>query len=171
MLIMFTITAHTRRAKPEDADAISRVHAASWKNAYSGLVPYAALARMINRRDVAWWANAIRKSTLVLVIEMDKEVVGYATLGPNRVSTFPHEGEIYEIYLLPEYQGVGLGAKLFADAKMELKRRSYKGTVVWVLSDNDPAINFYNNAGGRAIANGSEHFDNKRLSKTAFAWD
>ena len=168
---MFTITAETRRAKPEDAGAISKVHEVSWKNAYAGLVPYAALARMINRRDVSWWANAIRKSTLILVIEMDNEIVGYATLGPNRVSTFPFEGEIYEIYLRPEYQGVGLGAKLFSDAITELKQRSYKGAVVWVLSDNYPAISFYENAGGRAIANGSEHFDDKRLTKTAFAWD
>lgn len=168
---MFTITAETRRAKPEDAFAISKVHEVSWKNAYSGIVPYGALARMINRRDVKWWANAIRKSTLILVIEMDKKIVGYATLGPNRVSTFPFEGEIYEIYLRPEYQGVGLGSKLFSDAVKELKRRSYKGAVVWVLSDNHPAISFYENAGGRAIANGSEHFDDKKLSKTAFAWD
>ena len=168
---MFTITAETRRAKPEDAGAISKVHEASWKNAYAGLVPYAALARMINRRDVKWWANAIRKSTLILVVEMDNEIVGYATLGPNRVSTFPFEGEVYEIYLRPEYQGVGLGSKLFADAVNELKRRSYKGVVVWVLSDNDPAITFYENAGGRAIANGSEHFDDKKLTKTAFAWE
>lgn len=168
---MFTITAETRRAKPEDAIAISQVHEASWKNAYAGMVPYSALSRMIHRRDVNWWANAIRKSTLVLVIEMDNQIVGYATLGANRVSTFPHEGEVYEIYLLPEYQGVGLGSKLFADAVNELKRRSYKGIVVWVLSDNDPAISFYENAGGRAIANGSEHFDDKKLSKTAYAWD
>ncbi len=168
---MFTVVAETRRAKPEDASAISDVHETSWKNAYAGIVPYGALARMINRRDVAWWANAIRKSTLILVIEMNNEIVGYATLGPNRVSTFPHEGEIYEIYLLPEYQGVGLGSKLFADAANELKRRSYKGAVVWVLSDNHPAISFYENAGGRAIANGSEHFDDQKLAKTAYAWD
>jgi ribosomal protein S18 acetylase RimI-like enzyme len=168
---MFTVLAETRRAKPEDAHAISHVHEASWRNAYAGLVPYGALARMINRRDVKWWANAIRKSTLILVIEMDGKVVGYATLGPNRVSTFPHEGEVYEIYLLPEYQGIGLGSKLFADAMKELKQRSYKGAVVWVLSDNDPAISFYENAGGRAIANGSEHFDDKQLMKTAYAWN
>ncbi len=168
---MFTITAQTRRATPQDAAAISQVHEASWRNAYAGLVPYGALARMLNRRDVAWWTNAIRKSTLILIIEMDNKTVGYATLGPNRVSTFPFEGEIYEIYLLPEYQGVGLGTKLFLDAINELKRRNYEGAVVWVLSDNQPAISFYENAGGRAIANGSEYFDDKKLIKTAYAWD
>lgn len=168
---MFTITAETRRATPQDAGEIAVVHAQSWQNAYSGIVPYGALARMINRRDVNWWATAIRKSTIILVIEVGDDLAGYATLGPNRVSTFPFEGEIYEIYLKPEFQGIGLGSRLFADARAELRRRSYKGTTVWVLSDNDRAITFYENAGGRAIATGSEHFDDKKLDKTAFAWD
>ncbi len=168
---MFTITAETRLARPGDADPISEVHAGSWRNAYSGMVPHGALARMINRRDAGWWLNAIRKSTIILVIELGDEIAGYATLGPNRVKTFPQEGEIYEIYLLPEYQGVGLGAKLFADARFELRRRNYEGLVVWVLEDNENAISFYENAGGRQIATGCEVFDGQTLRKIAYAWD
>jgi len=126
---------------------------------------------MICRRDANWWATAIRRSTLILVIEVDNVIAGYATLGPNRVSTFPYEGEIYEIYLKPEYQGIGLGVRLFAEAQSELNRRGYNGLVLWVLADNDPAITFYENAGGRAIATGSEHFDEQKLEKIAYAWD
>ena len=168
---MFTITAETRRAIPDDASEIADVHDASWRNAYSGIVPYSALTRMINRRDALWWAKAIRRSTIILVVEINSEIAGYATLGSNRVSTFPYEGEIYEIYLKPEYQGIGLGTKLFMDARNELQRRGFKGAAVWVLSDNNPALSFYRNAGGRAIAKGSEYFDDQKLEKTAFAWD
>ena len=168
---MYSVIAETRRAQPEDAGRIADVHANSWQNAYAGIVPHGALARMINRRGRDWWATAIRKSTIILVIEVDDTIAGYATLGPNRVSTFPLEGEIYEIYVQPEYQGIGIGTRLFSDARSELKRRGYKGTAVWVLADNEPAISFYENAGGRAIAKGSEHFDQKRLDKIAYAWD
>jgi len=167
---MFSITAETRRAMPADAAKISAVHLESWRHAYSGMVPHAALNRMINRRGDEWWEMAIRRATIILVIEVCDEIAGYATLGPNRVSTLPFEGEIYEIYLKPEYQGIGLGTKLFADAKNELKRRGYEGVVVWALADNDAALSFYHNAGGRAVATGSEHFDHKKLEKTAFAW-
>ena len=168
---MNSITAETRRATIEDAHSISSIHMDSWKNAYAGMVPYSALARMINRRGVDWWQKAIRRSTIILVLEVGDEIAGYATLGPNRVNTLPFEGEVYEIYLRPEYQGIGLGAKLFADAKRELSHRGYKGLVVWSLTDNDPALSFYRNAGGRPVATGSEHFDEKRLEKTAFAWN
>jgi len=168
---MAMITIETRRAGAADAKAIAAVHDAAWSNAYTGIVPYKALSRMIRRRGERWWADAMRRSTVVVVIEAGDVIVGYATLGRNRVSTLPFEGEIYELYLKPEYQGVGLGEKLFLAARGELKRRGLKGSVVWVLADNAPAIRFYENAGGRAVAEGSEQFDGKRLRKLAFAWN
>jgi ribosomal protein S18 acetylase RimI-like enzyme len=168
---MSTLTVNTRRASKNDAEAIATVHDHSWSNAYGGLVPHKALARMVQRRGPAWWANAIARHTVILVLEMQGQVVGYATIGRNRVKTLPFDGEIYELYLLPEYQGIGLGAHLFLSAMAELKRRSLKGLVVWVLADNDPAIRFYRNAGGRQIATGKETFDGKDLKKLAFAWD
>ena len=168
---MSTITANTRRALKADAEAIASVHDLSWWNAYSGMVPHKALARMIQRRGAAWWNNAIERATVILVLEMQDRIVGYATIGRNRVKTLPFDGEIYEIYLLPEYQGVGLGAHLFLSALHELKRRDLSGTVVWVLEDNEPALQFYENAGGHRIAEGKESFDGKDLKKIAFSWD
>lgn len=168
---MYSITAETRRATLDDAGAITAIHSSAWNNAYAGIVPHRALARMINRRGIRWWQKAIRRATLILVIEVNDEIAGYATLGPNRVSTLPFQGEVYEIYLKPEYQGIGIGSRLFADARKELIRRGYRGMVVWSLSDNLPALSFYQNAGGRAVAKGCEHFDEQRLEKTAFAWE
>ena len=48
----------------------------------------------------------------------------------------------------------------------ELNRRSLRGTVVWVLADNANAIKFYENAGGRKIAEGKETFDGHPTQKT-----
>ncbi len=168
---MGMITIGTRRAEPSDARAIAAVHDASWMNAYAGILPHKALTRMIRRRGERWWHDAIRRSTMVVVVEVGETIAGYATLGRNRVSTLPFEGEVYELYLKPEFQGIGLGQKLFLAARSELKRRGMKGTVVWVLADNDPAIGFYENAGGRAVAEGAEQFDDKKLRKIAFAWN
>jgi len=167
---MFKVEAETRRAAPFDANHIFRIHKESWVNAYSGILPHKSLTRMVNRRDPKWWASAIKKSAIILVMEFGDKVVGYATIGPNRVSSFSAEGEIYEIYMKPEYQGLGLGSKLFQNAQDELKRRGYKGSVVWVLSENDKAVSFYTNAGGNPIAKGSETFDDLTLEKTAFHW-
>lgn len=168
---MNTITINTRRAHKSDAADIADVHDVSWTNAYGGIVPHKALNRMVHRRGADWWADAIVRNTVILVLELQDKIVGYATLGRNRVKTLPFDGEIYEIYLLPEYQGIGLGTRLFIAARSELTRRGLKGAVVWALSDNDPALHFYRNAGGREIAEGKETFDGQDLLKIAFSWD
>ena len=167
---MSTLSLDTRPAEPADAFGIAAIHDASWRQAYTGLIPHKSLDTMIRRRDPKWWARAIRNSTRVLVLESDGQLVGYATVGPNRVSALSQEGEVYELYLLPEYQGVGIGKKLFLAAREQLIRLGFKGCVVWVLEDNQPAMQFYKNAGGVDIAEGSETFNSKTLNKVAFAW-
>jgi GNAT superfamily N-acetyltransferase len=168
---MSTISIDVRRAEPFDAAAIAATHDASWRHAYAGMLPYRALDAMIRRRGAEWWERALRHSTDILVLDIADKIVGYVTLGPNRVSTLPFDGEIYEIYLLPEYQGLGFGAKLFAEARRELAALGMKGLVVWALEENGTATRFYLNAGGRDIAEGSETFDGSTLKKIAFAWD
>jgi ribosomal protein S18 acetylase RimI-like enzyme len=168
---MGTLAIGTRRATAADAAAISRVHDSSWTEAYRGVIPHGALARMVQRRGPSWWADAIRRSTHVIVIEAGGEIVGYATVGPNRIRALPHRGEVYEIYILPEYQGVGLGTRLFLAARSELLRRGLKGAVVWVLAANERAVSFYRNAGGMLVAEGSETFDKAKAAKYAFAWE
>ena len=160
-----------RRANPQDAAQIASAHEASWRHAYNGMLPHRALNRMITRRGVEWWQQAINRSTVILVAEVANKIAGYTTLGVNRVEALCHDGEVYELYMRPEYQGVGLGTGLFLGAREELQRRHLKGTVVWVLADNQQAIRFYKNAGGRAIAEGHEQFDGKKILKIAYGWD
>ena len=45
-----------------------------------------------------------------------------------------------------------------------------KSLVVWALSDNEPAVEFYRALGGRAVARSSERFGAKTLDKVAYAW-
>ena len=160
-----------RRARPGDARQIADTHDASWRHAYSGMLPHRALDRMVRRRDEQWWDRAIHRSTIILVAQLSDQIAGYATLGLNRVNSLNPDGEIYEIYLRPEYQGIGLGTGLFLDARKELRRRRLNGTVVWVLAENSQAIRFYENAGGKKIAEGYEIFDGEKVLKIAYCWN
>lgn len=168
---MKTLTIDIRRAEPKDAEAVAEVHDRAWRGAYTGIIPHRALGRMIGRRGPRWWGNAIRRSATVLVLEVGGEVAGYATLGRNRARELPQQGEIYELYLSPEYQGIGFGSRLFAAAREMLAAHGLKGLVVWALEDNSTAIAFYAGAGGRDVAEGVEVFDSKALRKLAFVWD
>lgn len=167
---MKTLAIDVRRAEPDDALAISETHRAAWNEAYAGIIPYKTLRNMLERRSQEWWKRAIRGSTSILVLEVGGTIAGYATLGLNRARSLPQEGEIYELYLKPEYQGVGLGRRLFGEARRLLASLGCRGMVVWTLEENSRAIGFYTGLGGVDIAEGSETFDRRPLKKVAFVW-
>jgi ribosomal protein S18 acetylase RimI-like enzyme len=168
---MNTLTIDIRKAEPSDASEIAEVHLEAWRGAYSGIIPRKTLTSMINRRGTDWWANAIRRAASVLVVEIGGTIAGYATIGRNRARELRQQGEVYELYLRPEYQGIGLGSRLFAAARQRLKDHGLKGMVVWALEDNENALAFYAGAGGRDIAEGVEVFEQKALKKVAFVWE
>jgi ribosomal protein S18 acetylase RimI-like enzyme len=168
---MTTLAIDIRKAEPSDAEKIAAVHHEAWMGAYAGVIPYKALTKMVNRRGTDWWDHAIRRAATVLVIDIGGRIAGYATIGRNRARQLPQQGEIYELYLKPEYQGVGLGSRLFSAARQKLASHGLKGLVVWALEENANAVAFYAGAGGRDIAEGVEVFDQKALKKIAFTWE
>lgn len=124
---------------------------------------------MIERRGAAWWGKAIRSESHLLVIEVAGELAGYASCGATR-SKSVYAGEIYELYLAPLYQGMGLGEHLFEACRNELDRRGLDGLIVWALEDNQGAAGFYWHCGGRPVARTTERFGTMRLGKIAYAW-
>jgi ribosomal protein S18 acetylase RimI-like enzyme len=168
---MTTVTIGVRRAEIEDAEAITAVHDSAWRNAYDGVIPAKELARIVARRGARWWERAIRRGTAILVLEVASEICGYATVGPNRARNLAQKGEVYEIYMKPEFQGIGLGTRLFLAARRELSRFGFDTVVVWALADNDGACRFYRNAGGQKVARANERFGEVSLTKVAFAWE
>jgi ribosomal protein S18 acetylase RimI-like enzyme len=98
-------------------------------------------------------------------------IAGYANYGRNRARSLYYDGEVYELYLRPEFQGLGFGRRLFTAARRDLAHSGMKSVVVWALSDNEPAVGFYRALGGRAVARSSEKFGEKVLEKVAYAWN
>lgn len=159
-----------RPGMPSDANALSEVFSASWSNAYLGIIPHFHLDGMIRRRNPEWWGAAIQSGAQLLVLQVASVIAGYATLGPARArSNF--EGEIFELYLAPEYQGLGFGERLFEACRHELDIGSLNGLIVWALADNTVATDFYWRRGGRPVGNAFERYGRSKLKKIAFAWD
>jgi ribosomal protein S18 acetylase RimI-like enzyme len=167
---MSTILIEIRRAKPADAPAVAEAHDEAWRTAYQGIIPGRELAKLINRRGPDWWDSAIRKGSRIALMQFGDRIAGYANYGRNRARSLYYDGEIYELYLRPEFQGLGFGRRLFTAARRDLAQSGLKSLVVWALSDNEPAVEFYRALGGRAVARSSERFGDDNLDKIAFAW-
>ena len=168
---MSTVLIEIRRAKPADAVAVAETHDEAWRAAYQGIIPGVELDKLISRRGPEWWNSAIRKGSRIALLAFGDKVAGYANYGRNRARSLFYDGEIYELYLRPEYQGLGFGRRLFTSARRDLVQSGMKSLVIWALSDNDPAVEFYRTMGGKAVARSSERFGERSLDKVAYAWN
>jgi ribosomal protein S18 acetylase RimI-like enzyme len=168
---MSTVLIEIRRAKPSDAVAIASTHDDAWRAAYQGLIPGVELDKLITRRGPEWWDSAIRKGSRIALLAFGDKIAGYANYGRNRARSLFYDGEVYEIYLRPEYQGLGFGRRLFTSARRDLAQSGLKSLVVWALADNEPAVDFYRALGGKAVARSSERFGERSLDKVAYAWN
>jgi GNAT superfamily N-acetyltransferase len=160
---------HVRGGKATDAKALARIFKDSWLLAYRGIIPHLHLDKMIRQRTPEWWRDAMKGGDSTLVLEMAGTLAGYATLGSSRQRSV-YQGEIYELYLDPVYQGLGLGEHLFEGCRHVLDMRKFNGLIVWALIDNTAACNFYWRRGGRPIASAFTRIGSERLEKVAFAW-
>ena len=125
---------------------------------------------MISRRSEPWWRECLKRPGNIIVLEAGGKIAGYATFGSSRTAG-RLRGEIYELYLAPQHQGMGLGERLFECARQRLDDMRLDGLVVWALADNESACDFYWRRGGRPVSSGLERFGGKALAKTGFGWD
>jgi ribosomal protein S18 acetylase RimI-like enzyme len=167
---MSTTLIEVRPARVADATAVATTHDEAWRAAYQGIIPGTELEKLINRRGPQWWDSAIRKGSRVSVLVFGDKIAGYANYGRNRARSLYYEGEIYELYLRPEYQGLGFGRRLFTAARRDLAQSALKSLIVWALSENENAVEFYRALGGKPVARSSEKFGARVLDKVAFGW-
>jgi ribosomal protein S18 acetylase RimI-like enzyme len=160
-----------RTAYETDAEGIAEVHDAAWREAYLGVIPGRELEKMVARRGPRWWLSAIRRGSQLVVLDFNETIAGYSSYGRNRVRSLPYAGEIYELYLSPEYQGLGFGKRLFEAALQDLADHGYASTIVWALADNVRAIAFYRKMGGKIVRKTQEHFGGETRERVAFAFD
>lgn len=158
-----------RKGTQRDAESLSELFRDCWEYAYRGIIPHLHLESIIRRRDKRWWQNAARGSDGLLVLEVCGKLVGYVTFGRARGRT-KMQGEIYELYLSPEYQGLGFGEHLFEAARHALDERKLNGLIIWALTDNTVAASFYWRRGGRPSSRSTDSIGGVKVLKTSYLW-
>lgn len=157
-----------RHAKTFDAETLSRVFDAAWREAYQGIIPGVALEAMLSRRGPRWWRSTLTRGRPLVVLDIGQGVAGYVSYGRCRDRSLPAEGEIDELYLLPEYQGLGFGRRLFQAVRNDLRDREMNSILIWALAGNIRACRFYEHLGGRSIARVEERIGGTPLAKIAY---
>ena len=142
-----------RVATEADAEAMALVHIRSWQKAYEQYIPDSILSTLSVPERTQQWCELIKTGVTVLVLEMNSQVIGFASICAFRDGGEGSLcGEISTMYLHPDYWRKGFGTKLCSAAMAELFNMGYKEVLLWVLADNNQARKFYENIGFQAQA-------------------
>lgn len=134
-----------RRAVPDDAVAVARVHVRAWQVAYRGLMPDEYLDGLRPEERAQRYDFASRDAsqpTTLVAVDADT-VLGFATIAPARDEDAAGQGELCALYVEPELWGRGVGRTLAAAARSELYRLGYTRALLWVVAGNARAQRFY----------------------------
>lgn len=155
------MTVTIRPARPDDAEALAALKLNTFRETFleeGFAIPYPAADLAIFERDsysapsvAAELADPTKRSW---VAERDGRLLGYAQVGPCKL---PHDevadghGELYQLYVLREAQGLKLGKGLL-DAAMAHLASAHPGPVwLGVWSGNDKAQAVYAARGFRKV--------------------
>ncbi|MBL0887999.1 GNAT family N-acetyltransferase [Myceligenerans indicum] len=146
-----------RPARAEDADDIARVDIASWRGAYSEILPGSYLSSLDAEERATLWRDAVAtESTRILVAETDEGTVGFTSVGPSRDEDADDgDLEIYAIYLHPEAWGSGVARELMRQVLGSVPRGA--SVTLWILEENKRAQHFYRRHG--FAPDGTERID------------
>ena len=166
-----------RSAKPSDAEAIARIHVETWRNTYAGVLPDAYLTGLSVPERFKFWQSILaqRDHGLTLIAaDVETGVIGFGNAGPARAEALPKNsnwnGEIYTLYLMPDWHGRGIGRRLLHGLFDRLKRFGRTDVILWVVEAN-PTRFFYEAMGGSMIARRREKFAGVMLDELAYGWN
>jgi GNAT superfamily N-acetyltransferase len=149
-----------RAATVADAPAVAAVRRASWFAAYSGLIDAAIIDRVTGPDDADRIKRQLRgRPQRTTIVACTDAIVGFATFGPERevnagwpapetaAGAAGQIGELYALYVHPDWWSTGAGRALMERALGSLRRTGFAAVVLWVLEQNARARRFYEVAG------------------------
>ena len=143
-----------RDARIDDIEDMCKVNTKTWLTTYKDILPDYILEKRIEsekQRIINTKNDLIQNpNNIKLVGLFDNKIVGMSYAGLSETNIFPKAGEIYNLYILKEYQGLGLGKLMFYKAIERLLLQEYKDLVIKCIKNN-PSCLFYEKLNGKLI--------------------
>ena len=142
-----------RKASIDDASQIAHIHIASWAETYQGLMPKAYIeGYTLVRREALWRKIISQNLSEVWVAEVDSRLVGFLSYDTVKEegAILDHQFELSSLYVLSQYQAIGIGRGLYQVFEARLQTGSHNGLIsikLWVLNSNLKAVGFYQTLG------------------------
>lgn len=132
-----------REPRPVDASELAHLHVATWKEAYSDLLPADYFSEQYVEGRHRMWHHVLthpRDDMTVRVAETGGTIIGFAWVGPGEGLNGekpPRDRLLYAIYVLAAHYGTGAGQALLDETL------GTDPAMLWVAKENPRATAFY----------------------------
>ncbi len=141
-----------RIATEKDCRNLAFLKRQVWETTYRDIYPNEKLDRYdIDLNENKFKSMIKKQSQKLFVVLNDSNIIGYMSCGEIMREFDNYTHDIGLLYILKEYQGKGLGCKLFEFAKNELKHQGATEFIVSCNKYNLLAQQFYTKMGGKII--------------------
>lgn len=161
-----------RKATLNDAPGIAKVHVDSWRTTYKGIIQDDFLKSLsYEKRTELWKKNITKENNYVVVAESNEgQIVGFADAWKRETNVVESSSDLTSIYLLEEYQGQGIGKKLFKELFVHFKQLGYRKIFVEVLEENKTRY-FYEYYGAKLVKTVQIKIGETMLKELIYEWD
>jgi len=138
-------------AHADDAPAIAKLHADSWRRHYRDAYSDYYLDGDVDADRLAVWTKRLALApgtTCTLIAQQDGQLVGFVHA---QLDADPVWGTLIDnLHVTAELQRSRIGSRLLAEAaRSTMEQRPEQGIYLWVLEQNRSAQAFYLSRGGR----------------------
>nr|WP_321445218.1 GNAT family N-acetyltransferase [uncultured Cohaesibacter sp.] len=158
-----------RAATRSDFDAIARLHAASWRDAYKNFLPPSYLKERVEQDLDDLWARCRIKPDDLILVALDarnkNRLVGFIS-----VSCQP-DPYIDNLHCSPTETGKGIGKALMSAAFEQILFRKKQTASLTVITQNSNARNFYLHLGGRPVKARKDEIFGHPVDVELIRWD
>jgi ribosomal protein S18 acetylase RimI-like enzyme len=162
-----------RAAQIGDAQANAEIHVRTWPVAYPDIVPAEYLASLsVEKYEAMWHDDTVAGKPQPLVATEADCMLGWVAFGPSRDEGVGTEvAEIWAIYVDAEHWGQGVGRKLWANARSQMRKQGFMSVSLWAFSDNARAGSFYRSLGFEVEPASSKQFQlgGSRVNEVRYA--
>lgn len=163
-----------RNATINDIPEVAQLHVDSWNKTYKGIIAQDHLDNMknnMNKRITRMEEEFDLRKMIVATI--DNEIVAFSeyTLTNEFSKDLDIDCELCGLYVKNQYEGTGIGSKMFNYVMNEFIKNNNKMMGLWCVKENTNAINFYKSKGGKQEAEKRFELAGKEYSEIAFVYD
>ena len=158
------------QANDDMCNELAKIKRQVWESTYRGIYPESKFNNFNIENETEKFLNMINNPDIQMFVAIiEDRIIGYMAIGKSPRRPNEEREEIVLLYVLKDYQGMGVGKQFFNIATEKLKKDSNDYFVVYCNKYNQKAQNFYKRMGCEILSIDEDNTD-KSLPQIKFIY-